>query len=137
MPLVVPNSGELELLDKLLKDALVTNEDYILKLYKVDVTPDENSVPGTFTEADFSGYSSKTLNRASWSSAMTVSGEATSQYSQQSWTCGATGNTVYGYFVLGSNSGTLLWAERFTASRLLEDGDVFQLTPTFSLKSEV
>lgn len=137
MPLVVPNVGELELLDKLLKDALVTDENYILRLYKVDVTPDANSTVGTFTEADFSGYSAKTLNRASWSAAITISDKATSQYPQQSWTCGVTGNTIYGYYVLGANSGTLLWAERFVASRALEDGDVFQLTPTFTLNSEV
>jgi hypothetical protein len=34
MPLVVPNAGELELLDKMLKDALSSDEDYILKLFQ-------------------------------------------------------------------------------------------------------
>lgn len=136
MALVVPTVGELELLDKLLKDALAVNEDYTLKLYKNNVAPDENSLPATFTECDFSGYAEKTLSRASWSSAVTISGKATSQYPQQAWTCGPTGNTIYGYYILGSNSGVLLWAEKFSASRPVEDGDIFQLTPTFTLNSE-
>ncbi len=138
MPLVTPNVGELELLDKLLKDALSTNENYILKLYKNDYTPDDSSAPGSFTEADFTNYAAKTLLRATWNAAVTVSNKAESSYgsSPQSWTCGASGNTIYGYYVTGSTSAVVLWAERFSTSRVLADQDVLNLTPKFTLNKE-
>lgn len=138
MPLVVPDQGELELLDKMLKDALSTNENYILKLYKNDVTPTNVFAPGSFTEADFTNYAARTLSRATWNAAVTVSGKAESSYgtSPQSWTCGASGNTVYGYWVEGAASAKVLWAERFSTSRVLASGDVLNITPKFTLASE-
>jgi len=138
MPLVVPNSGELRMLNLMLKEALTSNEDQILKLYKTDVTPDQESIPGSFTEADFTGYAARTLSRATWNSSVTVSNKAESSYGStpQSWTCGTTGNTVYGYWVEGSTSGTCLWAEKFTTARVLASGDVLNITPKFTLSSE-
>lgn len=138
MALITPNTGELELLDKLLKDALSTNENYILKLYRNDYTPDDNSVAGSFTEANFTNYAAKTLTRALWNAAVTVSGKAETSYGSapQSWTCGASGNTIYGYYVTGATSGTVLWAERFATSRVLADQDVLNLTPKFTLNKE-
>ena len=135
MALVTPNAGELELLDKMLKDALSSDEDYILKLYSNDYTPDQAAVTASFTEANFTNYAATTLTRAGWSSAATVSNKAESSYATQSWTCGATGNTIYGYYVCNP-SDTVLWAEKFAVSRTLADGDVLNLTPKFSLNSE-
>lgn len=136
MALVTPAVGECELLDKCLKDALSVDESYTLKLYKTDVTPSGTSVAGDFTVADFTDYANKTLTRAGWSAAATVSNKAESEYAQQSWTCGATGNTIYGYYVIGTTSGTLLWAEKFSSARVLAENDVLNLTPKFSLNSE-
>jgi membrane peptidoglycan carboxypeptidase len=123
----------------MLKDALSSNEDYILKLFKNDVTPDQNFAVGSFTQADFTGYAAKTLTRTNWNAAVTVSNKAESSYGSaaQSWTCGTTGNTIYGYWVDNSQgSPTLLWCERFSVSRVLADGDVLNLTPKFTLNSE-
>lgn len=138
MPLVVPDQGELELLDKMLKDALSTNENYILKLYRNDYTPASNSAPGSFTEANFTNYAARTLTRINWNAAVTVSGKAESSYATtpQSWTCGATGNTIYGYWVEAATSAKVLWAERFSTSRVLANGDVLNITPKFTLASE-
>lgn len=138
MALVTPNGGELELLDKMLKDALSTDENYVLKLYKNDYTPDDNSVEASFTEADFTNYAARTLSRVSWNASVTVSNKAETSYGSgpQSWTCGASGNTVYGYYVTGATSGTVLWAERFSTSRVLADGDVLNITPKFTLNKE-
>jgi hypothetical protein len=138
MPLVVPDTGELRLLDTMLKLALSTNENHILKLFKSDSTPSAASAPGSFTEADFTGYAARTLSRSTWNAAVTVSNKAESSYgsSPQSWTCGATGNTVYGYWVEGSTSSTCLWAERFSTSRVLASGDVLNITPKFTMSSE-
>ena len=138
MPLVVPNEGELILLDYMLKDVSVT-ADYILRLFKNDVTPDQDSTDGTFTEADFTDYAEVTMTRANWQAAVTATGKGESSYgtAPQSWTCGATGNTIYGYWVETTDvTPKILWAERFATSRVLADGDVLNITPKFTLSSE-
>lgn len=107
------NSGELELLDKMLKDALSTDETYSLRLFKNDYTPINSSLTADFTVADFTNYANKTLSRAGWNASSTVSSKAQSDYgAAQSWTCGASGNTVYGYYVVATTSTITLWAER-------------------------
>lgn len=136
MPLIVPDQGELRLLDTMLKLALSTNENHILKLYTNNYTPVAAAAPGSFTEAAFTGYAARTLTRASWNSAVTVSNKAECSYSAvQSWTCGTVGATIFGYYVQGS-AGTLLWAELFSTSRVLASGDVLNITPKFTLSSE-
>lgn len=138
MPLIVPDQGELELLDKMLKDALSVDENYILKLYKNDYTPASASAPGSFTEADFTSYAARTLTRTNWNAAVTVGGKGESSYgtTPQSWTCGASGNTIYGYWVEGAASAKVLWGERFSTSRVLANGDILNLSPKFTLASE-
>ncbi len=138
MPLCVPNEGELRLLDTMLKLALSTNESHILKLFQANYTPQANTANGSFTEANFTNYAARTLARGTWNSAVTVSNKAEASYgsSPQSWTCGATGNTIYGYYVVGSTSGKVLWAERFTTARTLASGDILNITPKFTLTTE-
>ena len=138
MALWTPNAGELQLLDKMLKDALSTNENYLLKLYSNNYTPDDNSVTASFTQSTFTGYAGRTLTRSGWNSAVTVGSKAETSYGTgpQSWTCGATGGTVYGYYVEAVNSGITLWAERFSTSRVLANGDVLNITPKFTLNRE-
>ncbi len=111
MALVVVNEGELELLDKCLKDTLSTDENMILHLYKNNYTPVAATTSTDFTEADFTNYVNKTLARTTWNAAVTVSGKAESSYGSAplSWTCGATGNTIYGYWVQGATSNKVLW----------------------------
>jgi hypothetical protein len=132
--LVVPDLGEIELLTKLLKNTADT-EDYILKLYKNNYTPIAATVVGSFTEADFTNYADKTIARSDWATPSTVSNKAESSVATQSWTCGVTTNTIYGYYVVGATSGVCLWAEEFAAARVLADGDILNLTPKFNLSS--
>lgn len=138
MVLMVPRQGELELLDKMLKDALSTNEDYILKLFKNDYTPDQDDAVGSFTEATFTDYLARTLFRSSWNSAQVSTTKAESSYGQapESWTCGAAGNTIFGYWVEGTADSDILWSERFATSRVLADGDVLNITPKFTLSHD-
>lgn len=138
MALVVTNGGEVQLLNKMLKAALTSDENYVLKLFQNNVTPDSTFVPASLTEANFTNYAAKTLTRSNWNSATTISGKAVSSYGSnpQTWTCGTTGNTVYGYWIEGATSGVCLWAERFGSSRVMASGDVLNLTPQFSLDSE-
>jgi hypothetical protein len=136
MPLVVSDQGELRLLDIMLKVALSTNENQILKLYQNNYTPTSAAAPGSFTEATFTGYAARTLSRSTWNTAVTVANKAESSYgtTPQSWTCGATGNTIFGYHV--EAGGKLLWAELFSTARVLASGDVLNITPKFTLNSE-
>lgn len=136
MALKVPASGENLLLTWALTDD--TPENLTLKLYQNDVTPADDSVAGDFTEADFTDYSAKTLARSGWATvAQDVNDKASIQYdTTQSWTCGASGNTIYGYYVVGATSGTLVWAERFADSETLTNGVQLSLLPKFTLASE-
>lgn len=138
MALKIPNEGELQLLDKCLKNAQVADENYTLKLFKNDYTPTDADTSASYTVADFDGYADKPLTRAGWNAAITNAGnEAESTYSaEQSWTCNAGSQAIYGYYVLGATSGKVLWAERFAITRTLAGGDQLKMTPKFSLRSQ-
>lgn len=133
--LVVPDVGEVEMLDKMMKDALSVDEDYTLKLYTAQGgAGGELAVAGDFTVATFTGYSNKTLTRAGWSGASTAGGVTTTSYAQQSWTCTASGQTIVGYYVIGATSTTLLWYEAFGVARVLTPpSDQLLLTPKMGL----
>ena len=137
MALVVPNLGELLLLNRMLKLTSISAS-YILKLYKSNTTPDQNSGSNSFTEADFTNYTASTLTRANWNDSVTNGSSAAeaSYNATLTWTCGASGNTIYGYWVEDSATSTVLWAERFSSSRVLASGDVLNITPKFTLASE-
>src|SRR5690606_29537175 len=127
----------IELLDKMLKDALSVDEDYTMKLYKNDYTPIGSSTAVDFTEADFTNYTAATLTRANWGAVTTVNNKAQSTYSaQQSWTCGTGGIMVYCYYIVGATSVLLLWGERFSAARILSDGNILKLAPIISRARE-
>ena len=148
MSLLVPHEGELQLLTDLLGQG--SREDWQLGLFNSNITPSEFDAAATYTahEATFTNYARKTLTRSigastwntpvsqapsgspAWSSRSQV---GHSQYgsSAQSWTCGATGDTVYGYFVIGASSGKLICAEAFSTPRTLASGDTIQVQPVF------
>jgi len=134
MALLVPNEGELELLDNMLKEATTADDAYELKLYKNDKTPANADAVANYTAATFTNYTLRTLTRAGWNAAADSAGVAETSYSSvQSWTCGASGNTIYGYWVEAATSNNVLWAERFATSRVLAEGDVLNITPKFTL----
>lgn len=122
----------------MLRDALSVDEAFILKLFQNNTTPDGTFASASFTEANFTNYAAKTLSRSNWNAATSISGKGESSYgsSPQSWTCGTTGNTVYGYWIEGASSTKVLWAERFAVARGVASGDILNLTPKFTLTSE-
>ncbi|PQO33163.1 hypothetical protein C5Y96_09900 [Blastopirellula marina] len=137
MALVVPSSGENLILAWALTDA--TPENLTLKLFKNDITTiDGDTVAGDFTEADFTDYAAKTLTRDGWNSiTQDANNKSLATYSStQSWTCGTTGNTIYGYFIVGASSGTLVWAEKFATSTVLSENVQLSVLPKFTLSSE-
>lgn len=148
MALLLPHEGEVQLLTDLLGGGSLEN--WSLRLFNSNITPAETDTASTYTahETAFTGYSAKTLTRSigsstwntpvsqapsgspAWSSNSQV---AHSQYgsSPQQWTCTGTGDTIYGYFVTGVTSTKLIFAEKFSASRTLANGDSLSITPVF------
>lgn len=127
--IVTPDEGELELMDKMLKDPLTTNEDYLLDLYQNNYTPVQGSTASDFTVSTFGGYGQKTLTRSGFNSATLVGDVAKSQYgTDQVWTCTSGSETAYGYLIRGATSGKVLWAQRFDNPRAMSAGAVETLT---------
>lgn len=106
----------------------------VLKLFKSNTTPAETHTEADYTEADFTGYSSISLTGASW----TISGTSPSQaaYAEQTFTssAGSQNQNVYGYYIVQSTSGKLVWAERFSNGpyNIANSGDQIKVTPIFT-----
>jgi len=130
MALVVPDTGENLALEMVVNKTAAQN--LVLKLFQSNTTPAEGDTAGTYTEATFSGYSSITLTGASWGAA---SGGSIA-YAQQTFTHngGATSNSIYGYYMIQTTSGTLFLAERDGAApfTLANNGDNVKITPTIT-----
>lgn len=139
MPLVVPHEGLLLLLNGLLKNRDASFWELRLALYQNDYTPDRDTTFSDFTEADFDGYARIDLDNETWLSAVTVSDKAKTFYgsaAQEFEVTGATGNTIYGYFVIDNLTDTIAWAQRFATPRGLQEFDKLNVYPEFTLDSE-
>lgn len=108
MALVVPTVAKTHWLNVLLGNT--ADEDIYLRLFTNDITPDASTVLGDFTEATGGGYTQKTLAKAS---ASVAAGVATWAESSLSFVAGGPA-AVYGYYLVGVDSGSLLGAEVFT-----------------------
>ena len=111
MALVVPNVGEVLLLSYSL-NKIAPGDDVKLKLFKNDVTPDEDTVIGGLTEADTAGYSAIALAKADWTVA-SVGDVTTAAQPQKTFTLTGAGSH-YGYYITDTAGTGLLWAERFS-----------------------
>lgn len=134
MTLVIPNVGEALMMDNALKNT--TPEALTLKLYSNNYDCINSSVAGSFTEVSGGGYAAKSLARASWSSS--VAGSPTSTTYSAAQVFSFTGTvTVVGYFIVGSVSGTLYWAERLyaTTGQSFNNGDTLSVTPKITYAS--
>lgn len=132
MALLIPNAGETILLNNFFNK--VAPQDQTLKLYTSNTTPAETDTAATYTEAAWTGYAAKSLTGASW----TLSGTAPTQAATgvQTFTSSANQTLVnnYGYFVIQTTSGTIMFAERFTDApyAISNNGDVINVTCQFT-----
>jgi hypothetical protein len=95
MSLVVPNVGELLVLDNYLK-----SQNLFLALYSNNVTPGETDTFATYTPVAGGGYALKTLVAASWTN--TAGAPSFGIYAQQTFTfTGVTTapGTIYGLYI--------------------------------------
>jgi hypothetical protein len=116
---------------------------YTLRLYKTDVTAGltpaqiDALTEASFTEATFTGYSSKALTGGSWT---TVAGDpGTATYAQQTFTSTAnqTAQPIYGYYITRTSDGKLEWFEKFTGPVSISlNGDTIQITPTLNYNDD-
>jgi hypothetical protein len=135
MTLIIPADGQLALLNKCLQE---TDEVLSLRLYNNNKVPRLDDVVGNYTETIFTDYERKEITGDGWDTSVNAYGVAEAVYSTTfSWTCGSTGDTVYGYYVVGADSGVLLWAEAFDEKYVMTEGDILTITPQFTLKSDV
>jgi hypothetical protein len=130
MSLVVPNTAEIDALQKILNTPLT------LRLYSNNAIPSESSSAASFTETTGGGYANKPLVYADW--AFTAGTPSYGQAAKQSWTfTGAVGGTavIYGYYVTRNSDGVLMWAERFPPAVIPftpKNGSLIQITPKFT-----
>jgi hypothetical protein len=126
MALVVCDGGELIALKALVNNT-AQSTNLTLKLYKSDTTPGNTDTAGTYTEADFTGYSAATLTGASW----VVTGNPVT-YAKQTFTssAGSQNQNVYGYFIVAGAA--LIYSERFSDGpyNIANDGDKIEVTPS-------
>jgi hypothetical protein len=134
MPLVVPDSQELEILVNRLTPALT------MKLYGNNKTPAHGDSAAAYTEIAGGGYAAKPLTFGNWNIAGGEPSTATYNASQM-WTFTGAINapgTIYGYFVTRDSDGQLMWAERF-ASAVVPftpvNGSVVNVLPRYSCQS--
>lgn len=131
--IIIPDEGKLEIIRRILKDALSVDEDLIFHLYKNNLTLGHTTEAADFTEADFDDYTTYELDRSDWNSPIITGHKSVMTYNTTlSWTCGATGNRVYGYWLEGATSNVCWYAEEFDSPIDLEDTDVLNIIPKFT-----
>jgi lipoprotein signal peptidase len=132
MTMLVPSVGENMLLGMAL--GFNAQEDFLLKLFVNNVTPADTDVASTYTEMSTLGYTAKTLSKGNWTITQN-GGVAQGSFAQQTWTFSAgAAVTVYGYYVVGAASGTLLFSELFGSAKVVQNaGDTIKITPQITL----
>lgn len=136
MALLMVNQGEGLMLEMLVnKTAPQTLK---LKLFKNDKTPADGDTEANYTEADFTGYAEVSLTGANWT--ITPGAPSEAAFAQQSFasTANQTLQNVYGYYVVQTTSGKLMWAERFTDGPypIQNNGDTIKVTPKIQAKKQ-
>jgi len=135
--LIVPDAAEIEFAKRALYGDAGA-EDLSLRLYKTNVTPAESDVAGTYTVADFTGYSNKTITSSqsgsTWSVPETTSGTTSSTYgTSQTWSAGST-QTLYGIYYVFATSGTIAGVEAFSSVKTVDSGDTITVIPRFEFE---
>jgi len=129
MTLLAPSVGEVALLANALN--VTTPEALTLRIYINNHAPTAADTAASYTEASGNGYAAVAMTRAGWT--VTNSTPSYATYAQQttSWTGTV---TVYGYFITGTTSGTLYWAEEiYPSGQVFNSGDTLAITPKITL----
>ena len=129
MALAFPNQGEDLVLDAITNKTAPQN--LKLKLFKLPASdPGETATESSFTEADFTGYSEDASITWGSSSSGTITGDKSTFTSS----AGSQNQNVYGYYLVQTTSGKLVYYEYFTNGpyNIANNGDKIEVTPTIS-----
>jgi hypothetical protein len=117
MPLIVPDAGEVRLLEYIVNKRPATN--LVLRLYTNDKDlSDETFVTSDFVEVTTAGYAAASLIGSNWD-VSTNSGISVAVYNTAITFSFSAGVNVMGYYVTDNSNPTppqkppILWAERF------------------------
>jgi hypothetical protein len=115
----------------------VADEMGALRLFQNNWTPADGDDEGDVTEANFSGYSAKTLTPGSW--VITPGAPTTMAYPEQTFTADDDvdpAQTVYGAYITQVTTGKLMCAWRFDDGpyTVSLNGDQIKHTPNISIK---
>lgn len=114
-------------------------EDLILRLFKNNQIPADADTEADYTEATFIGYAPVTLDALDWTITEANPAVATQPPQEFRSTQGGQDQGIYGYYVVGADSGRLKWAERFSdgVKTIINFDDVLRVTPRYTQRSEV
>lgn len=130
MAIQITNAGN----DIILKNFVGINtqtEELILKLYANNATPTLVSEADTFVEvADTGGYEAKNLTASNWSVNAGTASTTPLFFSFNTFV-----GQIYGYYLVGKNTGTLVAAERFNSGpfTIANPGDTVTITVSLAL----
>lgn len=136
MPIITPDVGAVELLNRIFND---NPDDLILKLYTAISSPlGQNTVVGDFTEATDGGYVSdlalRTLSDPWTAQSSAGINSATKSQVTITFTDIPTGSTVLGLYVTDSGGGIVVWANEFGAPSVVPaGGGEINITPKLEL----
>lgn len=136
--LVVADEGERFLLDTTLSTPLAVSQTWNVHLYTNDYTPIRSVTLGDLVECSLPGYSAKPLTRSLWTPAITVGGQAQSQYGANPVLFPVTGGlaTYYGFFVTTEDNAQLLWVQRGDAPAVIDPFHPGVANVVFGARSE-
>lgn len=108
-----------------------------MKLFQNNLVPTADTILSDLTEATFSGYSAGMFSGGALGGSLDAFNRGYATWSPLTWTkSGATGNTIYGYYVTNSG-GSLLWIERFDIPiPMTTDGAYLVITPRLTFTSQ-
>lgn len=132
MGLLVTNFGERLLLEWALKSA---GGALTLRLFRNDATILPTMVAADLTEANFTGYSARTLARATYSAAATnTGGVAEMAYSEDLVYTFGSDQSIFGFYLTDA-SGNLVAVNKFGAVRNFVTGAEYIIRPRFTFTS--
>lgn len=138
MAIVIPDAAKIEWMKRLLY-ANAGSENLSLRLFKTNVTPADSDTAGSYTVADFTGYSNTTLTSSqsgsTWPVPTASANKGTATYgTTASWTA-TSDQTIYGWYMVFSTSGIIAAAQSFGAGKPLigASSDVISIVPRLQL----
>lgn len=134
--ITIPDAAKIEWMKRLLY-ANAGSENLSLRLFKNNITPADTDVAGTYTVADFTGYSNVTLTSSqaagTWPVPTASGNKGTATYGTIATWVATSDQTVYGWYMLFGTSGTIAAAQAFGGGKALvgANSDQISVVPRF------